>query len=413
MILAFAVLLILALLILVWPLLFRNAEAGFATTETGKRQQEENLALYNERVADLQGMELSDEEKAAMQLELDRELLASQTDGSVSAVADNGYRGRLITAITMFALILASAWGLYRFWGFGDEARATELLIFAAEAELTPAEYSELSYLLENSIRHHPDNLEWTYLHARLLQREGDYAAAATAYADLLKTLPEERVEDRAALMALQAQMQFFANGQQADEDLYRLASDALALVPDQQQALGLAGILAFELGKYHNAIDHWRVLWSGLPQGMESVALENGIRRAAERIETAGGSTDLSWLQRSGIEISVDIAAAVRQQVKPTDTVFVLARSEAGPPMPLAVQRLTVADLPVTVLLDDSMAMAPGMNLSSAEAVTITARISLTGNPVAQSGDWQAQKAGVATHQSEPQSLLIDTLVP
>ena len=145
----------------------------------------------------------------------------------------------------------------------------------------------------------------------------------------------------------------------------------------------------------------------------MESVALENGIRRAAERIETAGGSIDLSWLQRSGIEINVDIAAAVRQQVKPTDTVFVLARSESGPPMPLAVQRLTVADLPLTLMLDDSMAMAPGMNLSSVDAVTITARISLTGNPVAQSGDWQAQKAGVATHQSEPQSLLIDTLVP
>ena len=80
---------------------------------------------------------------------------------------------------------------------------------------------------------------------------------------------------------------------------------------------------------------------------------------------------------------------------------------------MPLAVQRLTVADLPLTLMLDDSMAMAPGMNLSSVDAVTITARISLTGNPVAQSGDWQAQKAGVATHQSEPQSLLIDTLVP
>ena len=411
MTLAIAVLFLLALLILLYPLLKTGANSDVLPDRI---QLEENLVLYNERVADLQAMELSEREKQAMQLELDRELLASQkVSEGAAAAAGAGYRGRVLAGIGLFVLLLAAAFGLYRFWGAADEVRATELLVYATEAELTPAEYRELDELLQSTIRHNPEKMEWTYLYARLLQSEGDYAQAAATYAGLLQTLPEERVEDRAAVMALQAQMQFFANGQKADEDLYQLATAALELVPHQQQALGLAGILAFELGHYQNAIDHWRVLWSDLPQGMESVALENGIRRAAERLQSQGTEVDLSWLQRAGIQVTVDLAEAVKQAVKPTDVVFILARAADGPPMPLAVQRLTVADLPVTLTLDDSMAMAPGMNLSSVPEVTVTARVSLSGNPMAQSGDWQAQQDKVPTRDAAPLSLLIDAQVP
>lgn len=411
MMLSTAILLLLALLILVYPLISRRDDTVLVAD---KVQAAENLALYRERVADLESMDFSDDEKAAMQLELDRELLASQNGDSAVDAADQASSSRHFgVAGGVFVILLALTFGLYRFWGAADEVRATELLIYASEAELTADEYAELDQRLSASIAQNPDVMEWTYLHARLLQRQGQYAEAAVAYDELLLTLPEDRIEDRAALLALKAQMQFFARGQQADEDLYATVTEALALVPDQQQALGLAGIMAFELGYYRDAIDHWRGLWKDLPQGMESMALENGIRRAAERLESDDVSVDLSWLVRVGIQVTVDIAPQVRQSVQPTDLVFILARAVDGPPVPLAVQRMTVADLPVTLVLDDSMAMAPGMNLNSADTVTVTARISLTANPVAQPGDWQAQIANVATQDTKPLSLTIDTLVP
>lgn len=61
---------------------------------------------------------------------------------------------------------------------------------------------------------------------------------------------------------------------------------------------------------------------------------------------------------------------------------------------MPLAVLRAKVSDLPLTFRLDDSMAMAPGMTISSVPLVTVGARISKTGNAIAQAGDLAGESA-------------------
>ena len=59
---------------------------------------------------------------------------------------------------------------------------------------------------------------------------------------------------------------------------------------------------------------------------------------------------------------------------------------------MPLAVQRLSVNNWPVTVVLDDSMAMMEDLRLSAFDNVVITARISKNGTGNAQPGDLQGQ---------------------
>ena len=56
---------------------------------------------------------------------------------------------------------------------------------------------------------------------------------------------------------------------------------------------------------------------------------------------------------------------------------------------MPLAVKRLTVADLPVTVELSDADAMIPSMKLSAFDKIVVGARISKSGQPIAQPGDF------------------------
>ncbi len=171
--------------------------------------------------------------------------------------------------------------------------------------------------------------------------------------------------------------------------------------------------MMAFELGQYRDAIQHWQRLWQSLPDTPETQVLVQGIERAAERLREQGETVDLSFLQRAELKVLVEVSDAVRAQLDPQTTVFVLARNPDGPPMPLAAQRLTLADLPQLVTLNDSQAMVPGMNLSSAVKVTVTARISPSGEPIAQSGDWQAELTGVSNKHEGVLTLRISEQLP
>jgi cytochrome c-type biogenesis protein CcmH len=100
-----------------------------------------------------------------------------------------------------------------------------------------------------------------------------------------------------------------------------------------------------------------------------------------------------------SALRGTVSISPKVKDQASPDDTVFVFARAAEGPPMPLAVARVRVRDLPYRFSLDDSMAMAPQLKLSAFPKVVVTARISKTGNASAQPGDLQGASAPVANN--------------
>jgi cytochrome c-type biogenesis protein CcmH len=80
---------------------------------------------------------------------------------------------------------------------------------------------------------------------------------------------------------------------------------------------------------------------------------------------------------------------------------------------MPLAVKRLRVADLPITVTLDDSLAMTPEMRLSSFPQVIVGARISASGQAIPQSGDLEGELGPLATAETSSLQLFIDRVRP
>ena len=114
-----------------------------------------------------------------------------------------------------------------------------------------------------------------------------------------------------------------------------------------------------------------------------------------------------------AAIVVEVALAPSLMEQTTPTDTLFVLARADSGPPVPLAVARKQVGDLPLKVTLTDAMAMMPAMKLSSFPRVKVSARVSKSGQASSQSGDLAATDV-VVDSAKPPQSvqLLINQIV-
>jgi len=80
---------------------------------------------------------------------------------------------------------------------------------------------------------------------------------------------------------------------------------------------------------------------------------------------------------------------------------------------MPLAIVRKHVRDLPVTVTLNDSMAMTPAMVLSNFSEVTVGARVSKSGQAMPGSGDLQGMVSPVATSADSNVEVTINQAIP
>ena len=89
-----------------------------------------------------------------------------------------------------------------------------------------------------------------------------------------------------------------------------------------------------------------------------------------------------------TSLTVKVTLAESLRKQVSSNDTVFVIARDVAGELPPLAIERATVADLPLEVTLNDDDAMTPKARLSQVDEVQITVRVSGSGQATPQPGD-------------------------
>jgi cytochrome c-type biogenesis protein CcmH len=107
----------------------------------------------------------------------------------------------------------------------------------------------------------------------------------------------------------------------------------------------------------------------------------------------------------------TVRLAPKLMDRVKPDDVVFVFARATSGAPVPLAVVRASVRELPLEFTLDDSMAMAPGMALSANPKVVIIARVARSGTPKAAPGDLEGKSKPVANNAAGV-AVLIDSVV-
>lgn len=192
------------------------------------------------------------------------------------------------------------------------------------------------------------------------------------------------------------------------------LLKRAVQLHPDSQRGLWLLGISDFQRGAYREAAATWRLLQPQLEPGSnvaKAVAEQIAVADARAGGAPAGASSSRTAAtpQGAALQVQVTLAPALKDKLAPGDALFVYARAENGPPMPLAVAKLDPAQLPATVTLNDAMAMTPAYRLSSVERVFVGARISHSGQPVAQPGDLEGDAGVVAVDRKTPVKISID----
>lgn len=216
------------------------------------------------------------------------------------------------------------------------------------------------------------------------------FPEAAAAYANAVKRSPPD-----AQLLADYADVLAMAQGQRLQGEPERLIGEALKIDPRNVKALALAGTAAFEKKDFKGAIAQWRKILDIVPADSD---MANSIRDSiADAQQLAGGPVAAPAAPAkpaasapASVSGMVRLDPALASRVAPGDTVFIFARAVDGPRVPLAVTRREVRELPAAFTLDDRMAMAPGMNLSAHARVVVGARVSKSGQPTPQPGDFE-----------------------
>ncbi|MBK6508244.1 MAG: c-type cytochrome biogenesis protein CcmI [Haliea sp.] len=385
--------------------LFPRVRSGAAEADLDRA----NLEWFRQREAELAG-----DENSALQEDARIRLLEDQSpyEEQQRPPAQSFPVWLLLPSVAL----LAGA--LYYVLGAAPDVLITQRLQTMQE-NTAPAQMRALIHDVEARSAQRPDNLHYLALLGRYYMGEEDYQQATQTYDALVAVVPED-----AQALAYAAQAEYLAAGRTLGDRARLRAEQALAADPRQRTALGLLGMASFEQQQYRAAVEYWQRLQAMEPADSESgqmiaQVIETARQRLAQQDPgaepvaatgttaapiastadpaTAEATTTTTTAATAGTGVTVRVTAPPDAAIAATDTVFILARNaESDSRMPIAVQRLTGAQLPVTLRLDDSNSMA-GQKLSQTASVIVAVQVSADGRPGAANASWMAEVGPVA----------------
>ena len=401
-----AALLLIATVFILLPLIKKqprenNSEAG-------------HQARYRQRLqeidAEIENGLISAQEAGAIKRQLQLELLDWDKNNRPATTADKGHAGAVI-AILIF--IPAFAIGLYQYLGRPESIAQIEFISRFQQAETEAqklAAFDKMLAQIERRLTEQPGDIERDLESWRMLANSYNalqkYPEAARAVANLYRLRPDDPdILFRYADALATANDGVFA-GRPAE-----LIRQGLAIDPENISGLWLAGLAANGGGDSQAAIDYWERLLPRLEPGSEpEQRLKKYLNAARQQLPAAPGADEGETVS---LQIEVSLLENLKQQARQDAAVFIYATALSGPPMPAAIVRKKVSDLPVQTRLDDSNAMLPGNKLSHHARVQLIARVSNSGNAKPQSGDLIGKVNAIPTRHKGVIRLVIDNKIP
>jgi cytochrome c-type biogenesis protein CcmH len=302
-------------------------------------------------------------------------------------------------------LIVAAAAGLYRLWSNWDWKPA-------AEAPALAPDVAAMIAKLEKHMDEHPDDLKgWLMLgRSYLVTDRADLAIRAYEHAHGLDP------KDLDGTLGLGEAMSMRAGGE-ITPVAAQLFEEALQEAPGNSQALLYAGFAAAVRGDSALARQRWEALkklnppqqivemldarladldalagpggaapggavpGGAVPGGMDPGGVVPGGA-------TPGGSAPGTAAAAGEATLNIRIAPELKSRLRGDAPLFVFAREPGGRGPPLAAKRLTSAAIGSQIQLSSADSMIPGRVLTRGQQVSITARVSFTGQPLPVAGD-------------------------
>jgi cytochrome c-type biogenesis protein CcmH len=256
---------------------------------------------------------------------------------------------------------------------------------------------------LEKHMQDQPDDLKGWLMLGRSYLALNRLDDAVVAY-DHAHRLDSKNVD---AAMGLGEAMSLRAGGE-ITPSAAQLFEQALGLAPANPKALLYGGFAAAVRGDRALARTRWQALKDlnpppqivqmldariaelGPPAGSSAAPGTANAAPAGTSASPAGTSTSAEGLLISGAEVTVNIsiAPALKSRLASEAPLFVFAREPGSRGPPLAAKRLTSTAIGTEVHLSPADSMMPGRVLVRGQQVSITARVSFSGQPVPSTGD-------------------------
>jgi cytochrome c-type biogenesis protein CcmH len=293
-------------------------------------------------------------------------------------------QSRVLGAVVAI-LVIGAAAGLYPLWSNWNWHAPT------GSQDSGGPEVAAMVAKLEGRLREQPSDLQgWLLLGRSYLSLQRlDEAIVAYGRAHQLDAQNADADIGLGEAMSLRAGGQITAPAAQMFES-------ALVLEPTNPKALLYGGFAAAVRGDRQLARTRWEALKGLHPPPQILAMLDARIAElgatdapaAGTNASPAGTGTPTGDLGAALVTVNIRVAPALKSRMTSEAPLFIFAQEPGARGPPLAAKRLTSAAIGTQIRLSASDSMLPGRVLVSGSRVSVTARVSFSGQPLAAAGD-------------------------
>jgi len=379
----------------------------------------ELISIYEQRLVDLQtdldNQRIDSVNHAESIVELKRRLLNELSpEKSLNSKGNNR-----IFALTGGAFVLALTGIFYSFTGSQQQISAWhdamdnladygERAVMQKGEPLSQNELQAFALALRTKLsRSGDDEVAWMLL-GRVAMSLNEFDMAQQSFDKALRMNP-----DNMQVLISYSQVLLLEGSEANMTRAAGMLSKVLNVEPTNLDAISLLALIAYERKDWPQAKTAFEVLLASMEKN------DSRYNMISERIADIEQQMQSEFLvmpvttTTGAITVTVDIAKELIDKQPKDGILFIFAKAATGSPMPLAAVKLTKYSFPITVELSDSSAMVAGLNLSSAENIIISARISIDDSVMPSSGELEGHSQALKRESVSDYQLQIDTLIP